>query len=107
MLIENELKNGKRKKNGRRYEEQLKLLSIYLHLTSPKCYRALKNIFTLPSKSTIQRAMNRNFQQTGLNQCTIDYVRDCNLNDNQRICSLLLDEVHLKMHYSYDIKTGK
>lgn len=105
-IVNNELKNFNRNKCGLRYSQQIKMIALYLFLTSPKCYRILKQFITLPSKSTLKKQMNNDLIKTGLNSDMLNYLKTIELTGNDRIFNLLLDEVSLKPFLNYDEKEG-
>jgi hypothetical protein len=102
-LIQNEITNGSREKNGRRYNDSIKMISLYTHLSSPKAYKILRNIFTLPSKQTLKKHISVDFKQTGLTDSMLEYLKSASFDRN---FSLLLDEVHLCPELTFDSATG-
>ena len=44
--------------------------------------------------------------KTGLNQSMINVLNTCEFSGNNRVCSLLLNEVSLKPSFSFDFRSG-
>lgn len=53
-----QLRETQKKKKGHRFTLEEKLLSLSIYKKSPKCYRLLSIIFTLPSKRTLNNILS-------------------------------------------------
>ena len=107
LLIQNEIDNKNRAKNGHRYAPGISMFCIYLHFSSPKMYRFFKSVFTFPSTDTLMRQANTDLMKTGLNDALFGMLKKCELSDSDRICSLLIDEVSIRPELSVNHRTGE
>lgn len=92
-LVQNEIQNYNRKKNGRRFDEQTKIFCLYIYLSSPKTYKILKSIFNWPSTKILKSHIDTNFQKCGLHSSTLLLLQNCQLEPNERQFILIFDEV--------------
>lgn len=106
-VVNDEIRNLNRSKNGRRYDEKTKMFCLYIYLTSPKTYKVLKTIFNWPSKQTLKLLIDDNFSKCGLHQSILMFLQNCCLDSTERQCMLLLDEVYLKPALTYDHSKGE
>lgn len=105
-LIENELNNMNKNENGFRYTDQLKMLCLYIHQSSPKTYKTLATIFNWPSEITLNKIIDKNFYKTGLSSSMVNLIQNCMPNCNNSVYTLVVDEVHIKPELTYDDITG-
>lgn len=105
-IVTNEITNKDRNKNGYRFADEIKAFALFIYLNSPKTYKLLKSIFILPSKKIILSQVDSNFMETGLSNSMIKFLQECNLEGNDKICTILLDEVHVRPFLNYNSSTG-
>jgi len=53
-----QLRETKKRKKGRRFTMEEKISSLSIYKKSPKCYRLLSNLFTLPCKLTLNTVLS-------------------------------------------------
>ena len=88
----------------RRYTNGMKNLALSLFYKGPKAYNFLSSIFTLPSKASLHLWLHRLSVPTGISNDVLNVLqrRVNDLNDRDRVCALLIDEMSLKTNLSYD-----
>lgn len=65
-----------KKKKGRRFTIDEKILSLSLYKRSPKCYRMLSMMFTLPSPKTFHNVLNSVSITTGISPIVIKVLQE-------------------------------
>lgn len=98
-----QLLNSRRKNHGQRYTVEQKNLSLVLYKHSPKTYRFMQRIFTLPSKSTLVRHSAKLLCEAGIDtkffECIKERVKQ--LQEVDKYCILSFDEISLTPHLDY------
>ena len=94
-------------KKSRRWSIDDKVLFISLHYQSPRAYKCLCSIFIMPQVRTIARWLENVNISSGFENDIFDNLktRVSNMQEKDRVCSLLLDEVALKEGLYYNVKT--
>jgi len=82
------------------------LLSLSIFKNSPKGYRFLSTIFSLPSKKTLNNLLNRAPFEAGINDHIIKNLthQASKLNPNDRLCSLVFDKMAIDPFLTYSPK---
>ena len=95
-----------KEKNAVRYTDGDKELAMALYYQSPKCYKTLRKLFRLPSKSTLLEWIQVIDVKPGISEFILNILaaKVKTMSDSEKNCSLLVDEVSLKPGYQYDIK---
>lgn len=62
-----QIRQGKKRPNGMRWKKDDKALALTLYRSSPRTYRLLRNIFSLPSVTTLKEEMKKINVQPGFN----------------------------------------
>ena len=95
---------AKRCPRGRRYNDNGKQFALNLYCHGPKAYRFLSRIFTLPSKSTLSVWLQSMQVCPGVSDDFMHAtsIRVEGLQDRDRVCALMIDEMSLKSNLSYD-----
>ena len=104
-IFKNEVKNAE-KSAGTRYTEKIKRFSISLHFYSPKGYQFVRKAFHLPSPSTIRYWASSVECEPGFLNQVITHLQD-NLEEDNKDCVLLVDEMSIKKDVLLDPKTKK
>lgn len=90
---------------GRRYSIDDKVLSLSLYKQSPKGYKALQNIFALPSKKTLIALLSKVPLHCGLNDSLLNSLKssvDNMKNDLDKYCTIMFDEMSLEASLTYN-----
>ena len=97
------------KGKGRRYLPQLKSLAISIYHTSGKAYRMLSKLFILLTKTSLRRYISKLPATPGFSQGTLNIIKSkvSHMNEEEKICSLCMDEISLKTNLYYDIPGDK
>ena len=85
-------------KNNFRYTMQEKSMFLSFYSASPKYYKLLKKIITLPSVRTLQKMLqNLNFKP-GFHNVTLNALatKVKTMSSHENLCVLLMDEISLK-----------
>ncbi|KAI4465090.1 thap domain-containing protein 9 [Holotrichia oblita] len=100
-FIKSQFQNAFRRKNVFTIRDKVLALAIYKR--GPRCYRFLRNMFILPSKSTLLRYLHAVPFDTGINVHIFDkltnQVKD--LMEMDRYCILMFDEMSLSRGFDY------
>lgn len=105
-FVHAQLKNVGKKRKGWRFTNDQKILCLTILKTSPKCYRLLRKIFTLPSKQTLMKTINKFPFNVGLNSNVMKCLQNtvAKMDNKDKYCVLLFDEMQLSANISYSIK---
>ncbi len=96
-------------KKRRVYNDAFKAFAVGMYFKSPSAYRFMQTRFHLPCKATICSWMSKIQFRQGLcdNLMKMLKVRTQRMNEEDRICTLMMDEVSLKRGLEYDSKQDK
>ena len=106
-FINMQFKRAGKSVKGNRFSENYKMFALSLWHCSPKCYRLLQKIFTLPGESTLRLCIKSINMQPGYHKCIIDSFKDkcCHLKSIDKLVVIAFDEMSLKTSLEYDCKT--
>lgn len=92
-----------KKKLGRRFTKNEKVMALALYKQGPRSYRWLRRFFVLPSPLTLSRMITRAALKPGLNEDLFRQLKSKvdKMKDNDKLCILLFDEVALAPHFDY------
>jgi len=104
QFFKSQVKCQRRKLKGRRYNISDKILALPLYKTSPKGYRFLSTIFSLPSRKTLSTLLNKVPFHPGINVHIIENLKHQvnRLKKIDKSCVLLFDEMALEPGLTYD-----
>ena len=107
LVLTSQLKNGNRKRNH--YSTEFKMLCISICYKSPSCYKFLTRRLSFPSQSTILNWTGKIEIYEGFDPNLFKLLseRVSRLPEQDRVCTLMIDEVALKSHVDYDRKRKK
>ena len=102
FIIE-QLKLLHKHKQGRHYSPELTVMAYRINAISPAAYNLLldENILCLPSKSTLSRITKRLNSTTGLDNSAYLKLRVSKLNEYDRNCILMIDEIYIAKRVEY------
>ena len=105
-FFEAQLHLSKRRPRGRRYSNDMKLFALSLYSSGPKAYHFLSGIFSLPKKTTLSVWLQGMQIPPGFSDDVIHAIesRIVGMNERDRVCGLLIDEMSLKCNLNYDVK---
>ena len=108
-FIRMQIKLHSRKRHRRRYSSEMKSIAISLYHASGKAYRLLSKLFILPDKSSIHRYISKLPSSTGISQAALKIIEKKvkQMSPRDKLCTLCMDEVSLKTHLFYSIKSDK
>lgn len=98
-----------KKTKGRRYSPQMKSIAVSLYHASGKAYRMLSKLFILPSKTSLRRYISKMPAATGISQGALNIIKKKveSMSDDEKLCTLCMDEISLKNNLYYDISNDK
>jgi len=71
-----QIRESNKKSNGRRFTLEEKMLSLSLYKRSPKCYKLLSQMFTLPCKRTLNIILGSITISPGISTLMMDVLKD-------------------------------
>lgn len=94
----------------KRYSQHLKDLCLKIYATSGKAYNIYRTLFRLPSRMTLSREMEGFCSKPGLSLQILNMMQEklkSSSNSKYKYCSILIDEMSLKQHLNYNIKSDE
>lgn len=87
-----------------RYTMEEKSCFLSLYSASPKCYKLLRKLITLPSVRTLQKMLQKLNFNPGFHEVTLKGLshKTKNMTETEKLCVLLMDEISLKEAIHYD-----
>ncbi|XP_063833971.1 uncharacterized protein LOC135083167 [Ostrinia nubilalis] len=84
-----------KKKQGRRFTIDEKILALSLYKPSPKAYRLLGTKCIMPSRKTLQNLLRKINLRPGINEIIFENLKNrvSKMPENHKYCSLLFDEM--------------
>lgn len=104
-----QLKNFDKKAKGRRYTLEDKVLALALYKQSATAYRGLSKIFSLPSRKTINKLLNRIPINPGLHNGIFSVLKEevkYFKNPLDKYCILMFAEMSIQAHLKPNISLG-
>ena len=100
----NQLRLVDQKQQGRRWKDSDKEFALSLYHASPKAYRILKQLFLLPSISTLRRIMRKIKIYPGFNKTILKALETkvSSMPANSELCCVIVDEMALKEAVEYN-----
>lgn len=92
-----------KKKMGRRFTKNEKVMALALYKQGPRSYRWLRRFFVLPSPLTLSRMITRAALKPGINEDLFQQLKSKvdKMKDTDKLCILLFDEIALAPHFDY------
>lgn len=86
------------------WTDEVKALSLAMMKSSPRGYRFLRKIFSLPTERTLRCFLHLMPISPGINDKVINYLSIVSesLPENKRYCTLMFDEIFLKPNLSFN-----
>lgn len=104
-FFQSQADNTTRPPAGHRYTLDDKIFGLALQKQSGSAYKFLSTIFSLPSKRTIQRLLEKVDIKPGINQPCFQLFKSTKFkNDLDKYCVLLFDEMNIAPHLQYNYK---
>ncbi|XP_063538135.1 uncharacterized protein LOC134747440 [Cydia strobilella] len=98
-----------KKKQGRRFSLEEKVIALSIMKQSPKCYRFLQRIFILPSKTTLNNLLTNVNIEAGINPQVFNVIKRevSKWPKAKRMCTIIFDEMKLEAGVHYSRKQDK
>jgi hypothetical protein len=105
-FIRSQIQQQNKRKRGRRFSLEDKLMGLLLLKQSPKGYKLLKKNFALPSRKTLTNFLNKVPFRPGINIHILNTLKKQveKLPEIDRTCALLFDEISLQPFLQYNKK---
>jgi hypothetical protein len=105
-FIKSQIQQQNKRKRGRRFSLEDKLMGLLLMKQSPKGYKLLKKNFALPSRKTLTNLLNKVPFRPGINIHILNTLKKQveKLPEIDRTCALLFDEISLQPFLQYNKK---
>lgn len=102
-FFSSQLRNYNKKKTGKRFTFDDKILSVILYKQSPKTYRFLSKLFILPSVLTLKKLLQSVNIEPGICNNLFDNlaIKVKNFPKIHKVCILAFDEMSLQPHLEY------
>lgn len=103
-FVRTQLRMSQRKCQGYRWTTQDKTFFLSLWHTSPKCYRLLCRVFSMPSVRTLQKNNQAVDFKTGFNNNVLATMKKFmeTIKPIDKLCAIITDEMSLKEALHYD-----
>lgn len=103
VFFEMQIKNSDKPNYGQRYTSEQKSLCLALYKKSPKNYRFMRTIFTLPCKKTLGRHCAHLLFKSGIDPNYLEMIKNQvkDLPEADKYCTIGWDETSLKAHVDY------
>lgn len=103
-FVRTQLRMSQRKCQGYRWTTQDKAFFLSLWHASPKCYRLLCRVFSMPSVRTLQKAIQAVDFKTGFNNTVLATMKKAmeTTKPIDKLCAIITDEMSLKEALHYD-----
>jgi hypothetical protein len=104
-LIEMQVLLLGKEKQGRRYNSFTKQFALTVHFYGPKVYKFLGTLITLPSDTTLRLYTQKWTISCGFDELALRTIslKLNHLNNKERECALIIDEMNIKPNYFYNI----
>lgn len=106
-FFKSQVENASKKPNGKRFSEDDKVLALALFKQSGPAYKFLSKVFSLPSRHTLTKYLNKIPMQPGMNEYLFkvlaSQVKSMKKNTG-KYCILMFDEMSICPNLSYDQK---
>ena len=90
--------------HGKRYSSNEKMFSLSLWHSSPKCYRLLRNTFSLPDISTLRRSIRMIDMKPGFHNRILEGIKEkvAQFNEHDRLVAIAFDEMSIQKSLNYN-----
>ena len=108
-FVETQIKISQKSKQGYRWSFKDKMMALSIYYQSKKAYSLLKKLFVLPSKSTLQKTLQRTEIEPGFNTKLFDAlkVKSQSMAPADRLCALVFDEMSIKEFLQYESSSDR
>lgn len=104
QFFTSQMKASRCKKKGNRYTIAEKSFSLALYYKSPKAYRFLSSLFSLPAVRSLQLWLRKKSFQAGWNDSVFNLLKNSvqKMKAEERVCGITFDAMHIKQTLQYD-----
>ena len=93
-----------KKARGRRYNHHDKATALALYYSSPKTYRLLRKLFSLPTERTLRKHMEQIHIYPGFSNAIISalQINTQGMKSDAKLCAIVMDEMSIKESIAYN-----
>lgn len=104
-----QVSQSRKKKQGRRFTIDEKILALSIYKPSPKAYRLLSRLCVLPSRKTLQTLLHKVNLKPGINNFIFDNLRNRlrTMPEKHKLCCLIFDEMAISPGIFYNRTNDK
>lgn len=98
-----QLRNSGRKNHGQRYTKEEKCMILSIYKRGPRCYRFLSQLFSLPSKRTLNRHSALLQFKAGINPKLFQFIKSkaSQMDILDKYCTIGWDEMAVTTHLNF------
>lgn len=105
QMVTTQIRIGNKKSKGKRWTLSEKAMALSLLHASPKAYRTVRKIISLPSVSTLRRVMQKVGIYPGFNDNILQALKkNLSSDKSKQLCIVAFDEMALKEEATYNIE---
>ena len=103
-FIMTQVRLANQKAQGRRYRHHDKATALALYHSSPKTYRLLKKLFSLPAERTLRRYMQKIQIYPGFSNAIISalHIKTQTMKVDAKLCAIIMDEMSIRESIAYN-----
>ena len=103
-FVASQIRMAGRKAKGFRWTKQDKTFALQLYHSSPKCYRLLRKVFSLPSIKTLGLLLRQINMSPGFNPAILDSLKMkvSHMSEKAKLCCMFYDEMAIKEYVQYN-----
>ncbi|XP_017771287.1 PREDICTED: uncharacterized protein LOC108558774 isoform X2 [Nicrophorus vespilloides] len=97
----------KKEKKGVLFSDKDKMLALSMFRCNRKCYKILRELFALPSRSSLKQFLDLISISPGINANVLFSLKSKikSMDEKERTCLLMYDEIPLTPHLDYSLKS--
>lgn len=103
-IFKTQMKLATVSKKGRRYSSLQRRFCLGLYFHSPRAYRFMSKIFTLPTTRMLRYWLNKIYMEVGWNESVFAFLKEKTsaMKDEEKLCGITFDAVSIKSSIHYD-----
>ena len=106
-FVRSQIQLSDRNSKGKRYSDKDKIFALSLYHYSPKCYKMMRKIFSLPGLTTLKGIMRGIDIKPGFHQSILEalHCKVQSMSEKSKMCAVVYDEMAIKEKLSYQAAT--
>jgi hypothetical protein len=109
ILVQAQLSNAQLRPKGRRWSDDVYHFATGLHFASAQAYRFMQNVMLLPTKKSLHAWLSKIDVNEGFSDDVFRLMetKSQSMSAQQRLCTVMFDEMSLKSHLDYSRRRDK